>query len=158
MAKVTTLVVVYDNEKILLGLKKRGFGAGRWNGFGGKVDVGESIEQAAHRELQEEIGIAANQLELRGQIIFTFEDGHEPVEVNIFTTESFSGEPAESEEMKPQWYLHSEIPYDEMWPDDLFWLPLVLAGKNVSGSVHFDSPGSQVILQNSIQEDVQKNV
>ena len=150
--KVTTLVVVHDDEKILLGYKKRGFGAGRWNGFGGKLNDGETLEQAAHRELEEEIGITANSLQPRGQIVFTFEDGHEPVEVNIFTLESFSGEPVESEEMRPQWYLHADIPYSEMWPDDEFWLPLVLQGKNVTGTVHFDSPGSQNILQNSFEE------
>ena len=150
--KVTTLVVVHDDEKILLGYKKRGFGAGRWNGFGGKLNDGETLEQAAHRELEEEIGITANSLQSRGQIVFTFEDGHEPVEVNIFTLESFLGEPVESEEMRPQWYLHADIPYSEMWPDDEFWLPLVLQGKNVTGTVHFDSPGSQNILQNSFEE------
>ena len=48
--KVTTLVVVHDDEKILLGYKKRGFGAGRWNGFGGKLNDGETLEQAAHRD------------------------------------------------------------------------------------------------------------
>lgn len=149
--KVTTLVVVHDDEKILLGYKKRGFGAGRWNGFGGKLNDGETLEQAAHRELEEEIGITANSLQSRGQIVFTFEDGHEPVEVNIFTLESFLGEPVESEEMRPQWYLHADIPYSEMWPDDGFWLPLVLQGKNVTGAVHFDSPGSQNILQNSFE-------
>lgn len=47
--KLYTLTFVVDAGKILLGMKKRGFGAGRWNGFGGKVDPGESIEEAAKR-------------------------------------------------------------------------------------------------------------
>jgi hypothetical protein len=37
--KLFSLVLVIDLEqdKILLGLKKRGFGVGKWNGFGGTV-------------------------------------------------------------------------------------------------------------------------
>ena len=41
--KVLTLVYIRDDENILLGLKKRGFGTGKWNGFGGKVQAGETI-------------------------------------------------------------------------------------------------------------------
>ncbi|KAJ1429629.1 hypothetical protein B484DRAFT_396306, partial [Ochromonadaceae sp. CCMP2298] len=32
-------------REVLLGMKKRGFGAGKWNGFGGKMDPGESMDQ-----------------------------------------------------------------------------------------------------------------
>lgn len=38
--KVLTLLLIQQANKILLGMKKRGFGAGRWNGFGGKVETG----------------------------------------------------------------------------------------------------------------------
>lgn len=48
--KLLTLVLVRnDVGDILLGLKKRGFGEGKWNGFGGKVEPGETIHQAAAR-------------------------------------------------------------------------------------------------------------
>ena len=40
---------------MLLGMKKRGFGTGKWNGFGGKVEVGETVADAAQRELEEEV-------------------------------------------------------------------------------------------------------
>ena len=43
--KVLTLVYIRDEENILLGLKKRGFGTGKWNGFGGKVEPSETILQ-----------------------------------------------------------------------------------------------------------------
>ena len=147
--------MIYDNERILLGLKKRGFGQGRWNGFGGKVDTEETIEQAAARELQEEAGITAINLKPRGMIRFTFENEPDTqLEVNIFTAFEFTGEPTETEEMRPQWFMHSEIPYSEMWVDDQYWLPLILAGKNVKGRVHFDAPSTQVILENKIEEYV----
>ena len=47
--KVLTLAFVRESTRILLGLKKRGFGQGRWNGFGGKVQPGETIEAATSR-------------------------------------------------------------------------------------------------------------
>ena len=47
--KVLTLVFVQNDNKTLLGLKKRGFGKGRWNGFGGKVEKGETIVEGAKR-------------------------------------------------------------------------------------------------------------
>lgn len=33
-----------------MGMKKRGFGTGLWNGFGGKVDITETIRSASIRE------------------------------------------------------------------------------------------------------------
>jgi len=53
--KVMTLVLVTNGNysRILLGMKKRGLGIGKWNGFGGKLEPGESIEAAAARELHE---------------------------------------------------------------------------------------------------------
>jgi 8-oxo-dGTP pyrophosphatase MutT (NUDIX family) len=47
--KLLTLLFVLEPGKVLLGMKKRGFGVGRWNGFGGKVQSGESIEEGAIR-------------------------------------------------------------------------------------------------------------
>lgn len=47
--KLLTLLFVLEPGRVLLGMKKRGFGVGRWNGFGGKVQLGESIEEGAIR-------------------------------------------------------------------------------------------------------------
>lgn len=136
--KVLTLCIVYDDMRILLGMKKRGFGMGRWNGFGGKIEPGESIEEAARRELEEEVGIVARNLEQKGVLTFTFLGDPTALEVHIFSANSFSGEPRETEEMRPQWYLHADIPYADMWPDDRHWLPLVLAGKSIQGKFEFN--------------------
>lgn len=72
MKKVLTLCMIFDDKKVLLGMKKRGFGSGLWNGFGGKVDPGETIEQAAIRELHEERRVLATKLEKRGIVEFSF--------------------------------------------------------------------------------------
>jgi ADP-ribose pyrophosphatase YjhB (NUDIX family) len=129
MKNVTILFLMREGE-ILLAMKKRGFGVGKWNGVGGKADEGESIEQTAVRECQEEIGVTPMQPKLIGKIKFynkadpTF--GHY---AHVFTATEWQGEPTETEEMRPQWFATSKIPYDEMWPDDPLWLPVLLDGK-----------------------------
>lgn len=142
MRKILTLCVVLKNKQILLGMKKRGFGAGRWNGFGGKVEEGESIAQAASRELLEEAGIRAHTLDLVGVLEFTFLDDPKELEVHVFKAEDFNGEPVESEEMAPQWFALEDIPYEHMWTDDEHWLPLLLSGKKFSGKFLFDMPAT----------------
>jgi len=147
--KVLTLTMLLNEERILLGLKKRGFGTGRWNGFGGKVSEGESIEEAALREIREESGILLTSLNPRGKITFRFEGNPEALEVHIFSA-LWHGSAIESEEMKPQWFALHEIPYENMWPDDKLWLPLLIAGKNIAGEVHFKD--TDTILGHTIQE------
>ncbi len=137
MSKILTLCIVQQGDKVLLGMKKRGFGAGRWNGFGGKVHEGETVEQAATRELQEEAGIAPKNLIPAGNLHFTIQDTGEDLEVHLFKITEFSGEPVESEEMKPQWFSIDKIPYDAMWVDDIYWLPLFLEGKKFKAEFNF---------------------
>lgn len=132
-----TLCIVHQHPKVLLGMKKRGFGVGRWNGFGGKVLPGESIEDATRRELLEEAGIEVGDLEKYGIIDFEFKGNPEILEVHIFKATDFTGEPTEGEEMKPQWYFVDEIPFKEMWPDDIYWIPLFLKGKKFKGKFLF---------------------
>jgi 8-oxo-dGTP diphosphatase/2-hydroxy-dATP diphosphatase len=136
--KLLTLCFIVQPPRILLGMKKRGFGAGRWNGLGGKIDAGESILDAAKRELEEEIGVIADGMTQRGIVEFRWQGKPGAMQVHIFQVDSFKGEPVESEEMWPQWFNISDIPYDEMWPDDRHWLPLFLAGKNFEGSFLLD--------------------
>ena len=132
----------------MLAMKKRGFGAGKWNGVGGKITEGEDIKDATIREANEEIGVTINAADLKnhGSIKFSFENNPDwNQEVHIFITEKWEGEPAESEEMKPQWYLHSDLPFSEMWLDDPYWLPKVLAGKKVEGEFFFNNNGSEIL-------------
>lgn len=137
---ITTLCMVYEHPRILLGMKKRGFGEGRWNGFGGKVKDGESIEESAKRELFEECGVKAGEVEKFGVMNFDFIDKgrSDPIEMHVFHIKSFFGEPRESEEMKPQWFFIDEIPFTEMWESDLQWFPYFLSGKKVDGNFLFD--------------------
>lgn len=135
--KDTTLSIICQPDRILLGMKKRGFGAGKWNGFGGKVEPGETIARAAERELLEECGIRAD-MEMVG--ILELETEGEPtiVRMHIFRADSWEGEPRESEEMRPRWFSLGEIPFKEMWPDDPHWMPLFLEGRKFRGRFRFD--------------------
>ncbi|XP_060116685.1 oxidized purine nucleoside triphosphate hydrolase [Heteronotia binoei] len=149
-SKLFTLVLVVQPQRVLLGMKKRGFGAGRWNGFGGKVQPGESIEQAARRELQEESGLTVDVLQKIGRITFEFAGNTELMEVHIFRADNFQGEPAESEEMRPQWFELDHVPFKDMWPDDSYWFPLLLQKKTFVG--YFKFQGQDTILEHTLNE------
>ncbi|CAG5122027.1 unnamed protein product [Candidula unifasciata] len=148
--KILTLVFVREAGKILLGFKKRGFGAGLWNGFGGKVEEGETILQGAKRELLEECGLKAHSLKSVGLINFEFESDPTILEVHIFQTSDFSGLVAESEEMRPRWYSEESIPFSQMWPDDRLWFPYMLKDRQFEG--YFLFKGMDIILNHWLKE------
>lgn len=148
--KQLTLCIVHQHPKVLLGMKKRGFGEGRWNGFGGKVQKGEEIDVAARREMKEEAGIEIQSLEKIGILDFEFKGNPEILEVHIFRAEEFNGEPTESEEMKPSWFHVDEIPFREMWPDDLYWFPLFLKQRKFRGRFLFGE--GDAILEKEIRQ------
>lgn len=139
MKKVVTLSILAENNQILLAMKKRGFGVGRWNGFGGKVEAGETIEEAAQREIFEESGLEATEISARGVLDFDFPERDLQLEVHVFKILKYSGTAQESEEMKPQWFSLDAIPYDEMWADDIHWLPLFLQDDKFSGKFILDN-------------------
>jgi ADP-ribose pyrophosphatase YjhB (NUDIX family) len=138
MRQVTTLAIIEDGDKALLAMKKRGFGEGWWNGYGGKVQQDESIEDAMVRELREESGLVAKQFRERAVIEFYSEGSDFEVEMHIFEVTAHHGELIETEEMAPQWFLKHKIPYETMWPSDREWMPLFFQGKDFDGRVVFD--------------------
>ena len=137
MARIETVSIVYQPPKILLGMKKKKFGKGRYNGFGGGVNDGESLERCAIRETSEEAGIIMINPERMGRILFDFQDGEQDHLVYFFRALNFDGVPMESEEMKPEWFHIKDIPYEQMWPDDKHWLPILLEGRKFIGYFHF---------------------
>lgn len=138
----TTLCYPLVNGQVLLAMKKRGFGQGRWNGPGGKLEPGETALEACIRETQEEVGVGLSGIERRGLIEFVFEGKPEwDNQCEIFVASGIEGEPHETEEMLPRWFAVSAMPYDEMWEDDVIWLPAVLAGGRVAQRFYFDGEG-----------------
>ncbi|KAL5018992.1 hypothetical protein ScPMuIL_004714 [Solemya velum] len=150
LKKVLTLVLVTEPRRVLLGLKKRGFGEGRWNGFGGKVEKGETIVEAAKRELEEECGLVSDELKRIGLLNFEFVEDPVLLEVHVFTTSLYKGIPTESSEMKPEWFDLSNIPFHQMWPDDRYWFPLFLKGSKFTG--YFLFQGHNDIIKHTLTE------
>jgi 8-oxo-dGTP pyrophosphatase MutT (NUDIX family) len=152
--KQTTLSFLLKDDQVLLAIKKRGFGAGKWNGVGGKLKTGEGFEDAAIREVWEEINVrvAPADLEFAGMLEFEYRDNPDwHQRCHLFRIAKWQGEPAESEEMRPQWHPIEKLPFGEMWIDDPCWLPLVLAGKKIDGRFLFDRTG-EIVLDYSVKE------
>lgn len=140
-----TLCFVRDGDELLLIRKKRGVGEGLYNGPGGKIEDGESPKQCAIRETREETGVhvPADAVEKQGELRFVF--GDDPfMHVHVFTADAYTGEPEETAEADPAWFHIDEIPYDEMWPDDRHWFPLMLDGEQFEGEFLFDEDGDEI--------------
>jgi 8-oxo-dGTP diphosphatase len=132
-----TLVFVMRDDEILLINKKTGLGKGKVNGPGGKVEPGETPEQCAIRECQEELGITVGNLEYCGEHKFQFVDGYS-IHVFVYRTREFHGVPTESREARPLWVKVDEIPYEQMWEDDHLWLPMMIRGERFRTRWIFD--------------------
>jgi 8-oxo-dGTP pyrophosphatase MutT (NUDIX family) len=140
--KLTTLCYPIVDGRVLLAMKKRGFGTGKWNGAGGKVEAGERIEEACRRETVEEMGVTVGALEHRGVARFFYEGRPDwDNECHVFIARDVQGDPVETEEMRPQWYALDQVPYALMWEDDPLWLPDVLAGGRVDRAFYFNADG-----------------
>lgn len=148
---VVNLLFLVKGDQVLLAMKKRGFGVGRYNGVGGKVELAETIEQALIRETQEEINVTPINIEKMADITFNEYFKGEPtiMHVHVFTSDKWSGEPTESEEMAPKWFLKNDIPYSEMWPDDPYWLPQILNSKKLIANFKLDK--NDAIIAHSIK-------
>lgn len=131
------LVFLIQEGRVLLIHKKTGLGAGKINGPGGKLEAGETAEQAARREVQEELHLTVGSLEEMGDLHFDFVDGLR-LHCVVFTGSEFEGVPEETREAKPEWFPIDEVPYDRMWADDAHWLPQVLRGQKFRAWFHFD--------------------
>jgi len=153
---IRTLVIPVNGNQVLLGQKKPhregAFGVGKWNGFGGKQEPGETIEQTAIRECEEESGLKPTKLEKVAELDFVADYdlyGH------IFLATEWEGEVTETAEMAPKWFNIAELPYDLMWDDDIFWLPVVLRGKKIKAKFRFanklDSDGTKINPTQSVE-------
>jgi len=138
MRQLTTLAIIEDGDRVLLAMKKRGHGEGWYNGYGGKVEEGETIEKAMVRELKEESGLIAKKFGKRAVLEFFFKGTDKEVETHVFEVSEYEGDLIETDEMVPKWFNKSDIPYSQMWPADRDWMHLFFEGHNIEGEATFD--------------------
>lgn len=135
-----TLVYLFRGNEVLLAMKKRGFGTGKWNGPGGKIKPGETPKEAGIREVGEELGIVPNLNRVLGTITY-----HDPKfgdwRVRVFRSLKWQGEPVETEEMRPQWFAINKLPYAQMWSGDDQWMPNVINDYPFTAEVWGDGQG-----------------
>lgn len=138
--KRTTLLYVVKDGKVLLGKKLRGFGEGKVNGAGGKVQENESLGEAMLRETKEEFGIIPKNYKQVGNILYDEFNGDKKLyfDTAIFVASDYEGEPKTSDEMMPIWYNKNNLPYEDMFGDDIYWLENILNGKRVNARFEFD--------------------
>lgn len=134
---LATILFVIKDGRILLIEKKRGLGAGKINGPGGKIDPGETPLEAAIRETQEELCITPHAPRKLGELRFSMSDCPD-ILCHVYRADDFSGTPTETDEAVPVWTALDAIPYPRMWADDLHWLPLLLEERSFLGRFVFE--------------------
>jgi 8-oxo-dGTP diphosphatase len=134
--RATVLFVVRDG-RILLIHKKRGLGAGKVNGPGGRIDPGETPLECALRETREELRVTPLGVRACGELRFQFVDGLS-IHGYVFTASDCDGLPQETAEARPFWVSQDAIPFERMWADDRLWFPPMLAGRRFDGRFLFD--------------------
>lgn len=145
MTRIETLSIVQKDLRILLAMKKKKFGAGRWNGFGGGMtEFDNTVHDTNLRETKEEAGIILINPVRMGRILFHFQTDEQDHDVHFFKARSYTGNPEEGREMIPKWFNINEIPYDQMWTDDRYWLPVLLRDNYFLGDFTFN-PKHQIV-------------
>jgi 8-oxo-dGTP pyrophosphatase MutT (NUDIX family) len=151
----TTVVFPLSGDSVLLGMKKRGFGNGWWNGFGGKLEQDETYEANAQREAGEEASIIIRNLAHVANLLFYFDDVLEVV-CRAYTAE-YAGKPQESDEMAPKLFHSDNMPYDTMWPGDKLWIPEALSTKEPRGfKVYFGGDKSFRDIETTKAQDIEQ--
>lgn len=148
MRDKTLCFLIRENPaKVLLGFKKIRFGAGKYAGFGGGIEPGETVAEAAVREMEEETGVRVleENLQRAGHLTFLFPARPSWNQVvHAFLTTTWDGNPVQSEEMAPVWFSVDEIPYEHMWQDAAHWLPRILAGEQIRAKFTFKEDNETV--------------
>ncbi|MCO5192785.1 MAG: 8-oxo-dGTP diphosphatase [Anaerolineae bacterium] len=158
LRQATELFLLDGNGRILLGEKKSGMGRGKVLGIGGKVEPGETVAQAAIREMIEEttVVVAATDLQPAANISFRFPHQQNwSMQVHFFLAHRWSGKPVETDEIKPVWFAQDALPLHRMWDDTRYWLPLVLNDERFLHAEFIYSADNQTVEQHTLHWEAQ---
>ncbi len=146
------MVFIKDGGNLLLAKKKRSIGKGKWNGPGGKIEAGETPEQAMIRECQEEIELTPIKYYKAAELKLHEYHNNQAFHIfaHVYVCSKWSGQAAETDEMAPAWFDLAKLPYKDMWADDPFWLPQVLEGKKLKAEFRLDKQDK--IISKSVVE------
>ena len=140
-----TICHVLKGRSILLKKANRGISVGKWNAPGGKSEPGEEPERCARREVLEETGLRVSDLFYHGALTFVMDGGKTlHTRAHLFSTKKVVGRARSSDEGEVRWFPLDALPYDEMWEDDQFWVPLMLKGIKFDATFTYDSANRHV--------------
>ena len=90
--------------------------------------------------------IDPNSLTWRAELSFVFSFRPElDAVVTVFSANGGAVSPRESEEMAPEWFDAGSLPLDQMWDDEAYWLPQVLADETLACPITYDEACKLVI-------------
>ncbi|XP_017774600.1 PREDICTED: 7,8-dihydro-8-oxoguanine triphosphatase-like isoform X2 [Nicrophorus vespilloides] len=146
MLEQTLIFIKRDGDEILLGLKLRGFEIGKWNGYGGKMEIGELPAECAKRELFEESGLVVEVADLKYLGILKFYRSEKILDrlVHLYVCSVYKGYPRTTEEMKPKWFSSEALPFKEMWEDCAHWIEFVVKEIKFTGTFYSDNMNNLV--------------
>jgi 8-oxo-dGTP diphosphatase len=140
-----TLCHIIRGPRLLLKKATRGISVGKWNAPGGKLEAGETPEACAKREVLEETGLRVSQLFYHGSLTFVMDGGKTLyMKAHVFSTRKATGRARPSDEGPVRWFPIDDLPVDEMWEDDLFWIPLMLRGVRFNATFTYDAANRHV--------------
>lgn len=126
--KLATLCYVIDkanNSTLMIyrNKKQNDYHEGKWNGLGGKFEPGESPEECALREIEEESGLKVTEIAMKGFITFPQFDGIDDWYVFVFTAHKFTGELIDSPEGRLEWIPNDKLTEINLWDGDKIFIP-----------------------------------
>ncbi len=127
MLQTTLCYLEKDRQYLMLHRikKKQDINQGKWIGVGGKLEAGETPEEAIRREIKEETALTVSTLSYRGIVEF-YNDLYEPETIHLYTSDSFQGELSDCDEGVLKWVPKEEIFSLDLWEGDRIFLRYLL--------------------------------
>jgi 8-oxo-dGTP diphosphatase len=119
------------------------FHEGKWNGLGGKCELGESPLEAARREVKEEAGIDLPSTQLRPLGVIQFPN-FKPKKSEDWLVFIFGAKLTHQPDLVPcpegtlHWIDKSKVLALNLWPGDHAFLPFVLKSQSVMGTIWYN--------------------